>query len=328
MPLQKGAVVRGGISMDQVLANHIGRETVQPSLVLACEQPLSGYHETNFSMAYSSHISWQSAESPVPCEVYPSLAFDSLFENRGNLRAVSILDRVRGEAAALSRRVSATDRVKLEEYLTSVGEVEKRVERLRDDRQRAEERAGDRGRALFTMERPANGLPEDIRDHMRLMCDIVALGFQTDKTRVASLLLCRDLSGLFYPFLGVRRAHHPASHDDLSDDYERVARFYVSQLAYLAARLEAMPEGDGTVLDHSCLLFLSNMWSGSKHDNTTLPVLTVGGLSETLETGRVLDYRDCGDDHRRLCSLYLSLMDRMGVELPRFGDAEGRLEGV
>jgi hypothetical protein len=126
----------------------------------------------------------------------------------------------------------------------------------------------------------------------------------------------------------VRKAHHPASHDDLSDDYERVARFYVSQLAYLAARLEAMPEGEGTVLDHSCLLFLSNMWSGSKHDNTTLPVLTVGGLSRSLETGRVIDYRECGDDHRKLCSLYLSLMDRMGVELPAFGDAEGRLGGL
>ena len=124
------------------------------------------------------------------------------------------------------------------------------------------------------------------------MCDVVALAFQTDRTRVVSLLLCRDLSGLFYPFLGVRDAHHPASHRDLSDDYERVSRYYCSQLAYLAGRLDAMPEGDGTVLDHSCLLFLSNMWSGWKHDNTRLPVLTVGGLSGSLGTGRVLDYYD------------------------------------
>jgi hypothetical protein len=328
MPLQKGAVIKGGISMDQVLANHLGQDTVQPSMVLACEQPLTGYHETNFSMAYSSHISWQSAESPVPCEVYPSLAFDSLFENRGTLRAMSILDRVKDEAASLSRKVSSADKVKLEEYLASVREIEKRVERMRDDKNKADERAQLRNKPVFTMERPANGLPEDIRDHMRLMCDIVALGFQTDKTRVASMLLCRDLSGLFYPFLDVRKAHHPASHDDLSDDYERVSRFYVSHLAYLAERLEAMPEGEGTVLDHSCLLWLSNMWSGYKHDNTKLPVLTVGGMSGALETGRVLDYLDAGDDNRKLCSLYLSLMDRMDVKLERFGDSDSRLEKI
>ena len=112
------------------------------------------------------------------------------------------------------------------------------------------------------MPRPDNGLPEDIREHMRLMCDIIALAFQTDKTRVATLLLCRDLSGLFYPFLDVRTAHHPTSHEDTSDAYERVTRYYVSQLAYLAGRLAAMPEGDATVLDNSCLMFISNMWSG------------------------------------------------------------------
>jgi hypothetical protein len=157
----------------------------------------------------------------------------------------------------------------------------------------------------------------------------VALAFQTDKTRIASLLLCRDLSGLFYPFLEVRDAHHPASHRDLTDDYERVTRYYCGQLAYLAKRLEAMPEGEGeSVLDHSCLLFLSNMWSGYKHDNSKLPVLTVGGLGGALETGRVLDYTDRSDDDRKICSLYLSLMDRMGVKLERFGDAGTRLAGV
>jgi hypothetical protein len=163
---------------------------------------------------------------------------------------------------------------------------------------------------------------------MRLMCDIIALAFQTDKTRVATLLLCRDLSGLFYPFLDVRTAHHPASHDDKSDAYERVSRYYVSQLAYLATRLDAMPEGEETVLDHSCLMFLSNMWSGSRHDNSKLPLLTVGGLGGTLETGRVLGYTDADDDDRKLCSLYLSIMDRMDVKLDRFGDADVRLSGL
>ena len=178
------------------------------------------------------------------------------------------------------------------------------------------------------MNRPDNGMPEDIRDHMKLMCDIVALAFQTDKSRIATLVLCRDLSGLFYPFLNVRKAHHSASHDDLSEDYEKISRFYVSNLAYLAAKLDAMPEGEGTVLDNTCLLYLSNMFSGSRHDNTKLPILTLGGFGGTLATGRVLDYTGQNDSNRKICSLYLSLMDRMGVTLPRFGDADTRLAGV
>lgn len=323
--LQKGAELRGGVSMDQVLARHIGHESVQPCMVLGCEQPITGYHETNFSMAYSSYISWQSATSPVPMEVYPSLAFDSLFDNRGQQRNRSILDRVASEAASLGRQVSAADRVRLDEYLTSVREVERRAAQMRAAQETAAQRAQGRSTPIRMMERPANGLPEDIREHMRLMCDIVALGFQTDKTRVATLLLCRDISGLFYPFLNVRTSHHPASHDDRSDAYERVARYYVSQLAYLATKLDSMPEGDGTVLDNSCLLFVSNMFSGSRHDSGKLPVLLAGGLGGTLQTGRVLDYTSAGDANRKMCSMYLSIMDRMGVRLDRFGDAENRL---
>jgi hypothetical protein len=297
-------------------------------MVLGCEQPTTGYHETNFSMAYSSHISWQNATSPVPMEVYPSLAFDSLFENRGSKRNKSVLDRVLGEAATLRNRVSSSDQLKLDEYLSSVREVEQRVSRARADQSKAAANATDKSQPLATMPRPDNGLPEDIREHMRLMCDIVALAFQTDKTRVATLLLCRDISGLFYPFLDARKAHHSASHDDLSDEYERISRYYVSQLAYLAGRLDAMQEADGTVLDHSCLLFMSNMWSGSKHDSTKLPLVQVGGLGGTIETGRVLDYRDKTDDERKLCSLYLSVMNRMGLAQNRFGDADAPLAGL
>ena len=326
--LQKGAVLRGGISMDQALAARLADETPQPSLVLGCEQPITGYHETNFSMAYSSHISWKDAASPVPMEAYPSLAFDSLFDNQGSQRTLSILDRVREHAAHLSRQVSRSDQAKLDEYLTSVREVEQQIERTRAMKDKADRQARDRGRPTVTMPRPDNGLPEDIREHMRLMCDIIALAFQTDKTRVATLLLCRDLSGLFYPFLDVRTAHHPASHDDQSDAYERVSRYYVSQLAYLAGRLDAMSEGDRTVLDNSCLMFISNMWSGSRHDSTKVPLLLAGGLGGALETGRALDYSQKSDDERKLCSLYLSLMDRRDVHLDRFGDAETRLAGL
>ena len=326
--LTKGAVIGGGISIDQVLARHLEEKTVLPSLVLGCEQPVTGYHETNFSMAYSSHISWREPTAPVPMELYPSLAFDSLFDNRGGRRTQSILDQVREEAALLHLQVSRHDRAKLDEYLTSVRDVEKRIETTRRTKDKADVNPRNRGRATITMKRPDNGLPEDIRDHMRLMCDIIALAFQTDRARVATLLLCRDISGLFFPFLDVRTAHHNLSHDDCSDAYERVSRYYCSQLAYLAGRLDVMQEGERTVLDNSCLLFVNNMWSGTAHDASKVPVVLAGGLGGTLETGRVLDYTEQGDENRKLCSMYLSIMDGMGVRLDRFGDANSRLAGL
>ncbi len=326
--IQKGAIIRSGVSVDQLIANHVGQETPQASIVLSCEQPMTGYHETNYSLAYSSHISWQSPDSPVPVEVYPSLAFDNLFENRSSLRNISILDRVKDRAEALSRSISSNDRAKLDEYLTSVREVEKRVESMRKSKDKAEERAKDQNRHVFTMERPQNGLPEDLRDHARLMCDIIAMAFQTDRTRVASLLLVRDLSAMYYPFLGVKGGHHAESHDNLSDGYERIASFHLSQFAYLAEKLDSMPEGEGTVLDNSCLLYLSNLWVGRTHDNTRLPVVLAGGLGGSIETGRTLSYLDAGDDNRKMCSLYLSILDRMGIEADSFGDAETRLANL
>src|SRR4051794_17632755 len=239
--LTKGAELHGGVSLDQVLAGRIGDQTVQPSMVLGCEQPVTGYHETNFSMAYSSHISWSSPTSPVPMEVYPSLAFDSLFENRGSQRNVSVLDRVMEQAGSLSLRVSATDKGKLDEYLTSVREVEQRAQAMRAAKEKADANARGRSVPVTLMARPDNGLPEDIREHMRLMCDILALAFQTDKTPVATLLLCRDISGLFYPFLDVKLAHHLASHEDRSDAFMRINQYYMTQYAYPIDKLAAMP---------------------------------------------------------------------------------------
>jgi hypothetical protein len=308
VPIARGPIVRSGISIDRLLATHVGRETPQPSIVLACEQPITGCHETNFSMAYSSYISWNSPGSPASAQVNPCLAFDDLFEHCGNLRTGSILDRVRDRAASVSREITTSDQHRLDAYLTSVREVERRIEPFRAARSEAR-------------------LPDDLRQHTRLMCDLIALAFQTDTTRIASLLLARDLSSLCYPFLDVRDGHHTASHDDLSDGYERISRFHLSQLAYLAGKLDAMPEGEGTVLDNCCLLWLSNMWAGWKHDNMKLPIVVAGGLGGTLETGRALDYLHAGDDNRKLCSLYLSIMDRMGVTLDQFGDASRRLRG-
>jgi len=324
--ISKGAIIHSGISIDQMIAARVGEDTPQSSIVLACEQPMTGYHETNFSMAYSSHISWQTPDSPVPVELYPSLAWDNLFDNRGNMLNISILDRVKDRAQDLTRRISSSDKTKLDEYLSSVREVEKRVQGARKAKGEAEEAVKAKNASVVTMPRPANGLPEDLREHARLMCDIIAIAFQTNRTRVASLIISRDLSAMYYPFLDVKEGHHSASHDNNSDGYERIARFHVSQFAYLASKLDAMQEGDGTVLDHSCLMFLSNLWIGRKHDNLRLPLVLAGGLGGTLQTGRTLNYLNESEEKRKMCSLYLSLMDRFGVKLDQFGDAQTRLE--
>ena len=326
--LTKGAELRSGISVDQMIACRIGQETLQPSMVLSCEQPITGFHESNYSMAYSSHISWQSANSPVPNEIYPSLAFDMLFENRGSLLNLSILDRVKDRAERLSRKISSSDNARLDEFLTSVREVEKRVDEMRKAKDKADHLAKQKNRPVWSMERPDNGLPEDLRDHARLMLDLIAIAFQTDKTRVATLIISRDLSAMFYPFLEVTQAHHSASHYNNNDEYERITRWHVSQFAYLASKLDSMPEGDGTVLDNSCLMFLSNLWIGRTHNNSRLPLALAGGLGGALRTGRTLDYVRAGDQNRKVCSLYLSLMDRMGIKLDRFGDAVTRLENL
>src|SRR5690242_1073841 len=150
--IQKGAVIKAGITVDQVIANHIGQDTPQSSLVLACEQPMTGYHETNFSMAYSSHISWQTPDSPVPVEVYPSLAWDNLFDNRGSLQNISVLDRVKCRAEELNRKIASADKTKMDEFLTSVREVEKRVEGMRKSKENSDDTAKQKNKPVFTME--------------------------------------------------------------------------------------------------------------------------------------------------------------------------------
>ena len=299
VPIPGGPAVRSAITIDQAIAARAGDAAPIPSLTLACERPARGSHETGFSLAYSSYLSWDRAGAPVPAEIDPRAAFDRVFEVRARGRRASVVDCVRDRVRHAVRSVSASDAARLDGYLTRVRDVERRVE--------------------FGA--------SDLRDRIRLMCDIVALAFQADRTRVASLLLARDLSSLGYPFLRVNGDHHSVSHDDLSDGYERIVRFHVRQLAYLAGALDAMPEGEGTVLDNCCLLWLSNMWSGWKHDNRKLPVVTIGGLGGALETGRALEYLYAGDENRRLCAVFLSIAAKMGAALDRFGDADAELEG-
>lgn len=317
--LQRGRVIRGGVSMDQKLAKHFEDETFLPSLTLGCEQPVSGFHESQYSMVYASHISWQSPNSPIPIELYPSLAFDSLFGSPASKLQGNILDQVREQAASLRLKVSNSDRLKLDEYLTSVRETQQRLKKLNQQQEDSPQPAN-------PAERPPAGQPQDFREYCRLMCDIIALAFQTDRSRVATLLMSRDLSGQVYPFLNIRDDHHSYSHSNTEKEYQSIVKCHVEQYAYLIDRLARMQEGEGTVLDNSCVMFVSEHWDA--HNSNQVPVVLAGGMGGTLATGRSLDYLNSGNERRKLCSLYLSLMDRMGLELPEFGDAKERLAGV
>ncbi len=316
--LTRGRTIQGGVSMDQLLARHNEEATALPSLVLGCEQPVSGFHESQYSMVYASHISWRNGDSPVPIELHPSLAFDSLFGGKAGKLQGSILDDVLEQARDVSGKVSGSDRLKLDEYLSSVRETEQHVRRLN-------KMAGEAAKVPAGA-RPPAGQPKDFREYARLMADIIALGFQADRTRVATMLMSRDLSGQVYPFLGIRDDHHSYSHANEGKAYQSIVKCHVEQYAYLLGKLAKMPEGDGSVLDNSCIMFVSEHWDA--HNGKRVPVVLAGGLGATLKTGRTLDYLKAGDQKRKLCGLYLALMDRMGVTLPAFGDAKERLAGI
>jgi hypothetical protein len=317
--LQRGRVILGGVSMDQKLSQHFEEATPVPSMVLGCEQPVSGFHESQYSMVYASHISWRTPSSPIPIELFPALAFDSLFGGQTGKLQGSILDRALAQAKDLRAKVSGPDQIKLDEYLTSVRETEKQIQKLnKTSREQAP--------LPPASQRPPVGQPKDFKEYAKLMCDIIALAFQTDRTRVATLLLSRDLSGQTYPFLNIRDAHHNLSHANTGPSYQAIVKFHVEQYAYLVGKLDKMHEGDGTVLDNSCIMFVSEHWEA--HNGNKVPVALAGGLGGTLKTGRSLDYLNAGNDKRKLCSLYLSIMDRMGLELKEFGDAKERLAGI
>jgi len=316
---QGGREIRAAVSMDQVLARRLGDKTSLPSLSLACERPVSGFHESGYSMMYASHVSWSSPVSPVPTELYPSLAFDSLFDSKGNRTHISVLDHVLEQLGDVSRKVSHSDRAKLDEYTASVREVEQRLQKLT---QRANEEARDSHTPLT--QRPADGLPTHIDAHARLMCDVIALAFQLDRTRIATLLLTNNLSGQVYPFLGLRDDHHSFSHGWKNKEYASITRFWVEQYAYLLSKLDAMQEGDGTVLDNSCIMMANEQWTA--HSAPKVPLLLAGGLNGRFQTGRSLDFEKSKD--RKMSSLYLSIMDRMGVPLAQFGNSSEQLTGI
>jgi hypothetical protein len=326
--LAPGGAIRSGVSCDQVIAQRLRDQTRVPSLVLGCEPPIAAIHK-NYSMVYSSHISWSSPTTPTPLELYPALAFDRLFRDDVGRADRSVLDAVLDDAHGLRLAVSRADQRRLDEYLSSVREVERQIDR-----------AGRAGRlqgwrptlARPDVPRPADGIPQDIDQHMRLMCDILVLAFQTDTTRVCTLKLNNDHSSLRFPNLASERPgqhidymiHHLLSHTN-NNDWLRVNQFFTAQVAYIAARLERIQEGTRTLLDNTMLLYCSSMLTGN-HENDRLPVVLLGRGGGRIRTGRILDYR--GSSNRRMCSLYLSLMDRAGVRLDRFGDSADRLAEI
>lgn len=320
-PLEAGGGIRSGTSIDQLLAQTYGQTTKVPSLVLGCEKANPSVHK-NYSMLYSSHISWSSPTTPTPLEVYPALAFDRLFRDDATLADKSVLDAVLEDANDLRRSISTRDQQKLDEYLSSVREVEQRIERAG---QRGELQGWKPALDKPNIPRPADGIPQDVAEHMRLMCDILVLAFQTDSTRLCTLKLNNDHSSLRFPNLNVDyMIHHLLSHQE-SDDWLKVNRFFIEQFAYIAGKLDAIQEGERTLLDNSMLMYCSSMHTGS-HDATKLPVVILGKGGGKLETGRVLDY--LGKPNRKMCSLYLSLMDKFGLELDKFGDSTERLAEV
>ena len=320
-PLASGGEIRSGTSVDQVLAQTYGRSTKVPSLVLGCEKSNPSVHK-NYSMLYSSHISWSSPTTPTPLELYPALAFDRLFKDEVERGDRSVLDAVLDDARDLRLQISTSDRRKLDEYLDSVRDVEQRIDT-----------AGRRGELQGwrpTLDnpntpRPPEGIPQNIADHMRLMSDILVLGFRTDTTRITTLKLNNDHSSLRFPHLGVDyMIHHLLSHSD-TDDWLKVNRFFVEQVAYIARKLDAIQEGERTALDNSMILYCSSMMTGN-HNNDELPVVVLGRGGGRIQTGRVLNYRDKSE--RQMCRLYLSMMDKMEVRPKAFGDAKEPLNEV
>jgi hypothetical protein len=319
--LASGGEIRSGVSMDQVIAQGLREQTKVSSLVLGCEQSIAALHK-NYSMIYSSHISWTSSTAPTPLEVYPALAFDHLFRDEVGRADKSVLDAVMADASGFRGKVSRPDQHRLDEYLSSVREVEQRIDRAGKDRRLQGWRPTlDKP----DMPRPADGIPQDIDQHMRLMCDILVLAFRTDTTRVATLKLNNDHSSLRFPNLNIDyMIHHLLSHSD-GADWLRVNQFFTEQVAYIAKKMDQVQEGDRTLLDNSMVLFLSSMMTGN-HDNQQLPVVMLGSGGGQIKTGRVLDYLDKPD--RKMCSLYLSLMDKAGVRLDAFGDSRERLAEI
>jgi hypothetical protein len=312
--------VNTGVSFDQVMAKRIGNRTRLPSLVLGCEEAVPGLQDGH-PLLYGSHISWSSPVSPTWTETRPALAFDQLFRTERGRDDRRVVDSVLEDAKSLRRKLSNADRQRFEEYLGSVHEIEGRI------KQAGKERSPDDWKPTISTPdrpRPADGIPADLPQYWKLMNDILLLAFRTDSTRIATLKYCNDASTIVHSHLGIRDHHHYIAHSQ-PDELITLNQFFMSQLAYLCERMSEIKEGESTLLDNTTLLHCSSMLHGN-HDSKQLPVILLGGAGGNLRGGRVLDYLE--KPNRRMCSLFLSMMDWGGLNLDRFNDSSERLPGV
>lgn len=323
--------IRVGTSMDQVLSRELGGRTAVPSIALGIE-PNELRLEDGLSMIYASNISWETPTRPATKEIYPARTFDQLVgDGKGRKLDRSILDAVLEETHDLQPKLADGDRKKLDEYLESVRSIEKRI----DTANKQERIEGWRpSLAQPNMPRPANEIPQNVPDHMKLMLDLIVLAFQMDKTRIATCMLNNDLSQMNFKFL---EGCHGALHLDLTHNghvpeleamYLKTNQFHVKQFTYLIQRLKDIDEGGTSLFDNSILMFTSSLFDGDAHGADQLPIVLSGGAAGALKGGRMIDVLAAGNDNRRACSLYLSIMDQMGVKLDRFGDSSKRMAGV
>lgn len=321
-----GADLKAGISVDQLAASRVGQSTRFASLEIGCEGGRdAGQCDHGYSCAYQVNLSWRGESSPASKEVDPGLVFDRLFggPSRGEPETLaakrarrdrSLLDFVAEDARTLGGKLGGADRRKLDEYLTGVREIERRIDRARSSKES--------GPANLVL--PA-GIPSDYRDHLRLMADLLVLAFQADLTRVATFVFANDGSNRSYGAIGVPEGHHDVSHHGHDPKKQAkirtINRFHVEQFAYLVARLQAVPERDGTLLDHSMIVYGSGISDGNAHNHEDLPILLAGRGNGRIEPGRHVVY----PKETPLTNLHVALLDRMGVAVERFGDSNGRL---
>jgi Protein of unknown function (DUF1552) len=322
-----GADFHAGLSADQLAAQQLGERTRLPSLELAIERYRgAGNCDSGYSGVYEHPLSWRNATTPLPPEVDPKQVFNRLFADRPNdpeaiaraaLRA-SVLDSVREDAKDLAGKLGGSDKQKLDQYLSGVRELEKRIARaealspavLPDDVSRPE------------------GVPADLSEHIRLMCDLLVLAFQTDATRISTLMLGREGSEQKYRMVGVNEGHHTISHHQNNPTnlakLKLINTYLVSQLAYLTGKLKAVKEGDGTLLDNCMIAFGSAIADPNRHAHHDLPVLLVGKGGGSVKTGRHVRYKT----DTPLNNLWLAMLDRFGAKATKLGDSTGLLEGL
>ncbi len=320
--------VRVDVSVDQLYARHVGDQTRFPSLELGCESARSG-NAFGYSGTYKTHISWRTPTSPAPYEMNPKVVFDRLFtQGSSNLTQATVADRdfyrksmldyVLDDAHRVRNRIAKTDQRKLDQYLTGVREVERRI-------QQAAATVAVPGADL---QRPA-GIPEDFDDHLRLMCDMMVLAFQTDSTRASTFMVTKEASDRNYPWLGFTDGHHELSHHGGETEKNRklreIDRYHVSILAYMIEKMMSIEESGGTtLLDNSMVLFGSGISDGDRHDHVNLPVILVGKGGGTLRAGQHLKCRA----ETPMSNLLLAMLQQARVPVDHFGDSTETLPGL